>query len=112
MKITLELAKSSLIGISEVLVLRYSFISPADQIGQGTHFFSDMTVFSMILTHETSLLEPSTHFWASRYEIVYILYMTTQDFFKWVKKNLQQPIERGEWKLLVRSGSASYRAEI
>ena len=47
-KITLGLAKSSIIDIPEVMVLMKSFISSADEIGKGTHFSSDMTIVSMI----------------------------------------------------------------
>ena len=76
-KITLELAISSIVFIPEVLVLSNCFYSFVDQTGQGTQIPSKMAIFSVIFTHKTPLLEPITHFPLPRYEIAYIWCMTT-----------------------------------
>ena len=98
-KISPGLAISTMVFIREVLVLAKCFNSFIDQTGQGTQFSSDMAIFPSIITHYTSNLEPVTYLWLLRYEIAYLLCMTTLMIRSNARKKLQQPIENCEWKL-------------
>ena len=91
-KINLGLAIHSIVFIPQALVLSDCFNSFINETGQGTQFPAFRAIFSAIFTHKTTLLEPVTHFWLSRYEIALIWYVTTLMIWShtW-KKNRNSP---------------------